>query len=386
MAAHLERTPVLLSTIRADLPPALLEVVERMVAKDPNQRYQTPAEVAHALATFARGETGSSSRSPISRRRWLVGSAAASLGILGGWFFWKNSPIPLAKESIRFEGHTKAVQNVALSSDEKTALSGSEDLTMRLWSLETGKEVRRFDGHTQLVSRVRFLPGDQQALSSSFDRTLRLWNLKTGEEVRRFVGFHSPIHNVAVSPDGSRILSAGGPVVNVCNMASGQIERQLGHEDRGALHLQFFADGLRAITGGSDRLVHLWKLETVEEWAALGEHSHSIETVSLSPDERLLLAGCHDKTAWLWDMNTRQLVQKQAYPHKVYRIVPTPEGFWVACNDDQGEISVWDFGTHRELFHIRGHAAAAWGLEFSADRRRALTGSRDGTVRVWDIG
>jgi len=52
LRAHRTRKPRPLSDFRKDVPPALVRVLERMMAKDPDQRYQTPAEVAQALAPF----------------------------------------------------------------------------------------------------------------------------------------------------------------------------------------------------------------------------------------------------------------------------------------------------------------------------------------------
>jgi hypothetical protein len=52
--AHLEQEPPPLRTLRSEVPPALAAVVERMMAKDPAQRYQTPAEVADALLPFTK--------------------------------------------------------------------------------------------------------------------------------------------------------------------------------------------------------------------------------------------------------------------------------------------------------------------------------------------
>src|SRR5207244_3717716 len=61
--AHLNRTPPPLKSLRRDVPSELARVVDRMMAKDPAQRYQTPAEVAAALAPFA-------SSKPPRRKRW----------------------------------------------------------------------------------------------------------------------------------------------------------------------------------------------------------------------------------------------------------------------------------------------------------------------------
>jgi serine/threonine protein kinase len=52
--AHVNEKPQPLSELRDDLPEGLMPVVERMMAKDPKHRYQTPAEVAFALEPFLR--------------------------------------------------------------------------------------------------------------------------------------------------------------------------------------------------------------------------------------------------------------------------------------------------------------------------------------------
>ena len=55
MLAHVQKTPPAAHALRTDVPAELAAVVERMMAKDPAQRYATPAEVAAALAPFAVG-------------------------------------------------------------------------------------------------------------------------------------------------------------------------------------------------------------------------------------------------------------------------------------------------------------------------------------------
>jgi serine/threonine protein kinase/putative intracellular protease/amidase len=53
LLAHAQREPTPISSLRPDLPPELVRILQRMLAKDPAQRYQTPAEVAADLAPLA---------------------------------------------------------------------------------------------------------------------------------------------------------------------------------------------------------------------------------------------------------------------------------------------------------------------------------------------
>jgi serine/threonine protein kinase len=47
-----------LDKVRADVPPELAMVVAKLMSKDPSDRYQTPAEVAHALRPFFKPRSG----------------------------------------------------------------------------------------------------------------------------------------------------------------------------------------------------------------------------------------------------------------------------------------------------------------------------------------
>jgi WD40 repeat protein len=73
------------------------------------------------------------------------------------------------------EGHTKSVDSVAISPDGRFALSGSEDKTLRLWELSTGRCIRIMEGHTNDVNSVAISPDGRFALSGSGDNTIRLW-------------------------------------------------------------------------------------------------------------------------------------------------------------------------------------------------------------------
>jgi serine/threonine protein kinase len=76
--AHLEREPPPLTEARSDLPPDLAAVVMRMLAKEPAARYQTPAEVALALAPFAR-----SGAMPAAAPQTMAGSRRGPLPASG---------------------------------------------------------------------------------------------------------------------------------------------------------------------------------------------------------------------------------------------------------------------------------------------------------------
>src|SRR5205085_6388915 len=66
------RTPQPLDTLRRDVPSEVVRIVDRMMAKDPAHRYQTPADVAKALLPFVVAPP----KPP--RRTWKIALAACA--------------------------------------------------------------------------------------------------------------------------------------------------------------------------------------------------------------------------------------------------------------------------------------------------------------------
>jgi hypothetical protein len=76
LAAHKQHKPAPLGKLRGAVPAALSAVIERMLAKDPSQRLQTPAEVALALRPFSAAATAQ------RRRVRRLARAAAALAAM----------------------------------------------------------------------------------------------------------------------------------------------------------------------------------------------------------------------------------------------------------------------------------------------------------------
>jgi hypothetical protein len=84
LISHVDRQPQSLAQLRSEVSPELAHVVERMMAKDPARRYQTPLEVVHALDALGSptGEAAAPAKAAgLPRSRWRrVRNVLAGLG------------------------------------------------------------------------------------------------------------------------------------------------------------------------------------------------------------------------------------------------------------------------------------------------------------------
>jgi serine/threonine protein kinase len=100
LVKHQQAEPPALEQFRKDLPGALPAVVRKMLAKRPEDRYQTPADVAAALAV----PLGISARPAVRlpRRARLVLSASLLLAVgLVAWFLIVLKPPPMRNAQLR---------------------------------------------------------------------------------------------------------------------------------------------------------------------------------------------------------------------------------------------------------------------------------------------
>jgi WD40 repeat protein len=64
-------------------------------------------------------------------------------------------------------------------------------------------------------------------------------------------------------------------------------------------------DGKRALSGGADRTMRLWDVETGKEEHKFERHTDWVWGVAFTPDGKRVLSGSADSTMRLWSMPPR---------------------------------------------------------------------------------
>ena len=106
------------------------------------------------------------------------------------------------------EGHKGEVTALAMTPGGERAVSASNDHTLKVWELSSGRELRTLSGHSDWITTIAATPNGQRAVSGSQDRTLKVWDLASGCEQRTLSGHKGPVTAVAVTPDGQCAVSA----------------------------------------------------------------------------------------------------------------------------------------------------------------------------------
>ena len=199
-----------------------------------------------AVAVSSKGLIASAIRTPRSR---LIGEPDASISIM-------DDPDALFEQWRILHGHQSTVRALAFSPDGQTLASGSGDMTVRVWDVQTLQSKFTIQQEMQ-VWAVTFSPNGQMLATGGRFGKVDLWNPNTGELITSLEGESSQIEGLAFSSDGQTLV---------------------------------VATGLNPPVGEA---LHLWDLQTRQLIETLSVKGFGIRKVAISPDGEMIAAGAY---------------------------------------------------------------------------------------------
>ena len=424
LVAHQLHEAPAANEVWADIPDEVSDAIEKMMEKDPDDRYQQASEMIPDLLPFVgdprRGPgvqaklpalavagLGNSTMNlaaamhqaalnpPLSKAQKKKMIALAALGgliVVAGLVVavviatqpdsrpavrntstgdTYKEPVPgvapppapvFPTLGFRLNTDKLAVENAAFTPDGRKLVTAGADKMVRVWDANTGQLIRDIRGHTGTVRGLAALPGGR-VLSSSSDKTIRLWDVETGDPIRTYEGHEGYVTNLAVLPNGRQFLSscADGNIW-LWDVDSAEVVKKYPRHPTAVYGLAVTRDGLRAVAAS---------------WDARRNDPKTANAANLPP-----------LVAWSFELETGKELKKQTIPASASHVALSPNGATALFGTTNG-VGLWDLDFNGPLRTLVGAGGRILGVAYTRDGRHVLGTGREmdanaGALYMWN--
>ncbi len=343
--------------------------------------------------------------------------------------------------------HAYHISSVAISQDGKYMVSGAssfyrdEHICLNLWDLETGLLIKSFVGARDIHAVVISPDGCYIISGSDCDggegySSIQIWDIKNEKPIYsinnedRF----SPINFIGISLDGKSIV-AQKDKLNVWDISHLQESKDLRGNTEEVEALVLSPDGQYLVSLSLDNVIRVWDKKNhqlvesflVEEDLNSSYYCHYyVEDIAISNDNQYI--GIRDliDEGKVWNREEQKIYTKheiiksfnflqdksknyslivledviklekisgesvilESLSGKELRVIKailSPNEMYVVVGTRDGKILVWDIKKEKVIQTIEAHKEMITALATTFDGREVISGSIDGTIRVWNI-
>ncbi|GAM17637.1 hypothetical protein SAMD00019534_008120, partial [Acytostelium subglobosum LB1] len=254
-------------------------------------------------------------------------------------------------ESVQgFFDHKESVYCVSINGQHQDVIAtgGGDDLAY-LWSVGDGKMVHKLEGHKDSVSSIEFNFDGSLVATGGMDGTVKVWDVATGKQTVTLEGPSESVEWIKWHPRGNVLIAGASDCMGfLWSTLKGDLMSTFSGHSAPLTAGNYTPDGKRVVTVSEDGTLRVWNPKDGSMAGVIqghGFHEGPISTLAIRSDGVLAITGGEDHFACISNINTFKTVGR-----------------------------------------LMGHTDTVEAVAFSnTNPNFAITGSMDGTVRVWDV-
>jgi WD40 repeat protein len=343
------------------------------------------------------------------------GAWFASASIDGQIKVWS----PAGGERRFLTGHNKPVHSIAASPDGLKVASTGDDLTARLWSVESGEgsvlgasadgsrisfsasgrylawsspqgravvhdlqtqTSRELETYSSLAGPFAF-GGDDYVACATAANEVRAWSLRDGRELYRSTT-GSRVYAIDFSRERNPRLMWADHRLSIVDLASGQ--KDLLSTKDSIWSITDDASGAYVLTAGIADSVRVWRMPA-RRYRILTKHENRASTLAFSADGRLLASAGADGIVRITIVDTGKELGRFTGPGGyVGSLIFDPDTRVLIASSYDGRLYLYTL-SDSTLRTVQAHDGAVLVAAYLSESGTLVTGGMDKRLRLWDL-
>uniref|UniRef100_A0AAY4BCH0 U3 small nucleolar RNA-associated protein 13 C-terminal domain-containing protein n=1 Tax=Denticeps clupeoides TaxID=299321 RepID=A0AAY4BCH0_9TELE len=277
---------------------------------------------------------------------------------------------------------------------------------LRVWEASSGRCVftQPRTASPQMLTHCLPLAASARLATVSAEHNIVIYQLPA------FVGYSDEVLDIKFlgKNDSHIVVATNSSHLKVYELSSNSCQILYGHTDT-VLSLDVFRKGSMFASCGKDRTLRVWRLDedTAEVHCVAQGSGHSdavgtvacsrgtfsvfnfhndVNSLTVSPNDKLLASGSQDRTARLWSLPDLSLLAVfRGHRRGVWSVQFSPADQVLATSSADGTVKIWGLHDFSCLKTFEGHDASVLKVVFVSRGTQILTGGSDGLVKLWTI-
>ncbi|KAM4531760.1 transducin beta-like protein 3 [Odontesthes bonariensis] len=250
------------------------------------------------------------------------------------------------------------------------------------------------------------LPASSRLATVTAEHNIVLYQLPSLSTQQQFVGYNDEVLDVKFLGKGDShiIVATNSCQLKVFELLTNSCQILYGHTDT-VLTLDVFKNGSLFASCAKDRSVCVWQMDSdsgrVRLVAQGSSHTNAVGSISCSRMKAsFVVTGSQDCTVKVWDLpaefsttgaEIQQLTPRateKAHDKDVNSVAISPNDKLLASGSQDRTAKLWSLtgeGTLGLLGVFRGHRRGIWAVCFSPVDQVLATSSADGTTKLWSL-
>jgi WD40 repeat protein len=279
-----------------------------------------------------------------------------------------------------FEGHSDGVLCTAFSPCGKILATGSEDNTIKIWSLPEGANTPTIAAQEGNVHGLSFSPDCSLLASAGWGKVVKIWKVSDGSLVKTLSGHDSCVNRVCFSPDGKTLATSSNDASLKLWDTGGELLRTLKPNIGDIKALAFSPDGSMLALGGVG--LQFFSSKELVLLKDNDNYVYGVRDLAFSNDGKLLAAALGmEKKMEIWSLETMSLSGTIKDSDWLNCAAFFPGGKSAVTGGTA--IKMWDTQNGTLTKTLEGHTDEIYSVCVSPDGQYIASASNDKTVKLW---